>query len=372
MAGIYIHIPFCRKACTYCDFHFSTNLALKEKLLETLLLELEQRKDFLKTSTLKSIYFGGGTPSVLTPGEIEKILVRIQGFYSLSADVEITLEANPDDLNLNYLKAIRKVGVNRLSIGVQSFEAHRLEAMNRSHNAAQALKCIHEAREAGFENFSIDLIYGQPQQSLTDWEKDLEQAIALKVPHLSCYALTVEEKTVLAHQVKKGKVHPAGDAVVLDHFNLLQKRADAAGYAHYEISNLALAGKQAVHNSSYWAGEAYLGLGPSAHSFDGENLRKWNVANNHAYIKGVQEGEVYFEEERLSVADAYNEAVMTGLRLQQGVNISAFSADLKNYVMTESEILRKQGKLILENNRLYIPEMYRFQADGIAADLFYI
>lgn len=374
MAGIYLHIPFCKKACIYCDFHFSTNTAQKSTLVSSLLKELDNRKDYLPETLLSSVYFGGGTPSLLSEQELNSIMERIHRLFRLSPDAEITLEANPDDLDKAKLNILKKTGINRLSVGIQSFRDQDLEFMNRSHTAAEAERSVKLAQDMGLENISIDLIYALPNLSDEAWKQNMLRAIALEVPHISAYSLTVEEKTVLSHKIKKGELSPVADEMALRHFQQLGHLHEA-GYQQYEVSNLAKAGCEAVHNSNYWAGEAYLGIGPSAHSFN-RMSRQWNVANNALYIKGMTQGAPHFEREDLSEKDQYNEWVMTQLRKQKGLAIAdieqRFGTLFYQYALDEAQEELQKGNLVLEEGNLCIPQHKRFYSDGIAASLFYL
>ena len=286
MAGIYIHIPFCRQACHYCNFHFSTSLKYKDEVIAAILCELEMRKDYLQGAEITSIYLGGGTPSLLGQADIEQIFNQISRLFSLANPIEITLEANPDDLSPQKVKMLRTTPINRFSIGIQSFFEEDLQFMNRAHNAEEAVKCIQEVQRAGFENITIDLIYGAPTTTDQHWVQNLQIALDLRVPHISSYCLTVEEKTALAHFVATGKVSELDENQAERQFTMLVRTLESAGFDHYEISNFALPGRYAQHNTGYWMGMPYLGVGPSAHSFDGLS-RQWNVANNAAYLKAV-------------------------------------------------------------------------------------
>ncbi len=375
MSGLYIHIPFCRKACIYCDFHFSTSLKLKEEMVTALSDEIDLRSDYLSNKQLSSLYFGGGTPSVLEEEEIELLLEKTKQHFELNKEAEITLEANPDDLGIEKLDVIKRVGINRLSIGIQSFDDKQLKFMNRTHTAEQSLWAVENVRKMGIENFSIDLIYGLPGMSVEEWKGQLKKALQLKPPHISAYALTVEPRTALSNWVKKGKITEGKDEIVASHFELTQEMLGESGYEQYEVSNFALKGKKAVHNSSYWEGEPYLGIGPSAHSFNGSS-RQWNITNNHIYIRELSEGRLSAEKEMLSTKDLYNEMVMTSLRKREGLSLLSvrerFDEILWQHLLKESASLIEKGNLVEEKGYLYIPEKRRFYSDGIAAGLFYI
>ena len=341
MAGIYIHIPFCRKACTYCNFHFSTNLQRKEEFLNSLLKEIALQKDFLKGRKVRSVYFGGGTPSVLKKAELEAIFNRLQEFHDLTTLDEVTLEANPDDLSEDYIKMLGETPIDRLSIGIQSFNDVILKWMNRSHYAAQAIRAIENAQKHGFSKLTVDLIYGIPGRPLPEFKEDLDRIKNYGIQHFSAYALTVEPKTLLAHRIRKGIEKPPDDNEAAQQFEFLIDYAKEHQYEHYEISNFAKAGSRAIHNSSYWKNIPYLGLGPSAHSFDGKN-RYWNIANNALYNKKIKLGELPSEMEQLTRTDLFNEYIMTGLRLIEGIETTKA---LTIYPEAEKEFLIGLKKL---------------------------
>lgn len=373
MSGIYIHIPFCKQACHYCNFHFSTSLKYKDEMLDAILHEIELQEDYLKGEEVSTIYFGGGTPSLLSADEVLKILEKINQFHKISTQAEITLEANPDDLTADKIQTLKETPINRFSIGVQSFHAVDLKFMNRAHNAEEALKCIKEAQDAGFTNLTIDLIYGTPTMNDTAWRENLATAFDLNIPHLSSYALTVEPNTALDHFVKKGKVKPMDEEQAARQFELLVEQTERQGYEHYEISNFAKPNSRAVHNSNYWLGKSYLGIGPSAHSFNGTS-RQWNIAHNMQYIKALEGNEIPYEIEHLSRDDQYNEYVMTGLRTTWGVSLERIRSFGKKY---EQNFLKSISKY-LENNlaeeidgNYILTKAGKFKADGIASELFF-
>ena len=375
-AGIYVHIPFCRRACSYCNFHFSTSLKNVDKLTAAILREVELRKSFFgKGERITTVYFGGGTPSVLSSKQILSIWESLNKHFSIASDAEVTLEANPDDLTKPYLSELKSTPVNRLSIGVQSFRDMDLKLMNRSHTSKQAEQSIRHAQNLGFENITIDLIYGIPGMSNADFDKQLQYLKSFAIPHFSAYALTVEPKTALAYQIKKGKVPEPDENALADQFSLLQNFARENNYRHYELSNFCQAGWESRHNSSYWQGAPYLGLGPAAHSYNG-TFRSWNVANNQLYLKALQTGTKFMNRERLTEQDRYNEYVMTGLRLDEGFPdnfiSSRFSRDIREHYQKERDLLLKSGKVALTEGQVLIPPQWRFHSDGIAADLFYI
>jgi len=373
MAGIYLHIPFCRQACHYCNFHFSTSLQRKNDFIPALLKEMEVRKDYTRGEPIETIYFGGGTPSLLEAGEVETILRQVNALFPVAPGAEITLEANPDDIDMagGRLTAWRKAGINRLSIGIQSFFEEDLRWMNRAHDAIQATESIRLAQGEGFDNISIDLIYGGPTLPDHHWQENVERAIALQIPHLSCYALTVEPRTALdkmIHQHKKQDVSPDDQA---RQFLQLMDWTARAGYEHYEISNFAQPGKRSRHNSSYWQGKTYLGLGPSAHSFNGTS-REWNVANNAKYI--AAQGSALAELEVLTPVQQLNEFIMISLRTIEGIDLQEvtrrFGAETASRVEKDVSVYLHQGKVRMMDGRLQLTREGKLLADGIAADLF--
>lgn len=373
MAGIYLHIPFCKQACHYCNFHFSTSLKLQNDFLPALLKEIEIRKPYLDGDVIKTIYFGGGTPSLLPASHLDNIMAALYQHFDISASSEITFEANPDDIDKEKLNTWKNAGINRLSIGIQSFFEEDLVWMNRAHNATQALNCVEQALEAGFPNFSIDLIYGTPQLSDERWLENLARAAGLKIPHLSCYALTVEPGTALDAMTKKKKSPMVSHENQARQFLLMSDYLQSHGYLHYEISNLALPGKKSIHNSSYWSGEKYIGLGPSAHSFNGVS-RQWNVSNNALYIQSLMQEELSFELETLTEVQKLNEYIMTSLRLMEGTDLNhirnVFGEILYNEVSAAATPYIKKEWIEESAGRLVLTREGKLFADGIAADLF--
>lgn len=371
MSGIYIHIPFCKQACFYCDFHFSTSLKKKEDMLNAIKSELLMRKGEI-LDVVHTVYFGGGTPSLLTIEEIQEILTLVKENYSLSEFAEITLEANPDDLDTEKVLEFADSPVNRLSIGVQSFFDEDLKFMNRAHNEIQARESLALASRH-FKNISIDLIYGVPYLSEHRWMDNLKQTFDLGVVHISSYALTVEPKTAMDHFIKSGKYPPLDESLAKSHFEILQKETSDRNYIQYEISNFGLEGYFSKHNSSYWKGAAYLGVGPSAHSFNGAQ-RSWNLTNNTKYISSIQKEVLPSEKEILSTEDRINEAIMTGLRTIWGVSLKMIERTHGEFYRLE--ILRQAQKHLdlktvkMKNDHLYLTPKGHFLADGIAADLF--
>ena len=372
MAGIYIHIPFCKQACFYCDFHFSTSLKKREALLWALVKELELRRDIFEKVPIETIYFGGGTPSLLSQSEIEHLINTVYQNYQVSINPEITLEANPDDLTTSKLKALSKSPVNRLSIGVQSFFEQDLKLMNRAHNATEAKQCLEEATKY-FENISLDLIYGIPDASNAQWEQNIETALAFNIPHISSYALTVEPKTALASFIKKGLIKNVDDAQSQEQFHILIAQLESAGFVHYETSNFGKPNFFSRNNTAYWQGKSFLGIGPSAHSFY-NNQRTWNVRNNSKYINSVEEGVLPMEVETLTKTDTYNEYIMTGLRTIWGVSLEKVLTDFgpmyKTYLLNQAEKYIDQGLIYVKEDTLLATNEGKFLIDGIAADLF--
>lgn len=373
MAGIYIHIPFCKQACHYCDFHFSTTLKHKDAMIEALLRELKLRKDYLLDENIETIYFGGGTPSLLEPKEIEKIIHQIQDDFYLENHPEITLEANPDDLNADYLKGIQQVGINRLSIGVQSFFNKDLEWMNRAHNSNQAIDSIKRSQDIGIDNISIDLIYGTPNLSNKDWKENIHKAFELEIRHISSYALTVEAGTALGNWVSKGKVKAIDDEQAAEQFEILMEEMTDNNFLHYEISNFCKEGYHSRHNSSYWEGKKYLGIGPSAHSFN-KTTRQWNIANNHQYIDLLFKDELPSTIEVLAIEDRINEYLMISLRTSKGISFDYFE---KEFGSENLSLIKRnldsfiQNKLLtIENNYCKTTKTGKLMADKIASDLF--
>jgi len=373
MAGLYLHIPFCKQACYYCDFHFSTNQEVRSELVNCLVKEIELQQNYLSSKAIDTIYFGGGTPSLLPADELNALINTIEKHFSVSANAEITLEANPDDLTSQKLQELKSIGVNRLSIGIQSFHNEFLTFLHRAHNASTAIQCVDAARKAGFENISIDLIYGMPNESETIWLKDIEQAIALSPEHISCYSLTIEEKTVFGRWAASGKLSPAADEVAARHLELLMERLTKAGYEHYEISNFARPGFYSRHNTSYWQQHQYLGIGPSAHSYNGVS-RQFNISNNHLYIKSLQQGVVPFEKEVLSREDLINEYLLTSLRTHWGANVLTLKEHYAYDVLAEDgeyiQSLLEQHLAILKGEHLVLTNKGKLLADKISSDLF--
>ena len=376
MASIYIHIPFCHKACTYCDFHFSVNRKQQQQVIDSLLLEIEQRKNYLNTRQIDSIYFGGGTPSLLTIPQLESIFNTIQLQFEVVTDAEITLEANPDDISAEKLELWSSLGINRLSVGIQSFAEEELKWMNRSHSLAQATLALDLIKASSIQAFSIDLMYGLPILSDdAQWQMTIEKALSYLPDHISAYCLTVEPKTALAASIKKQKIPQLNEDKALSDFNFLREQLNTAGYIHYELSNFCRPNKKAKHNSAYWQGEPYLGIGPSAHSFDGKN-RQWNVASNSQYIQAFEQNKAYFQVENLTLQERYNEFIMTGLRTIDGFSMNKlethFGKDALQHFLKEAEIHLSNNRICIENDRVFLAESSLFQADAIISDLFWV
>ena len=369
--GLYIHIPFCKQACHYCDFHFSTSLKKKGELVDALCSEIVLRKDEIG-ETLETIYFGGGTPSLLDENDLNQIFETIYSNFSVVENPEITLEANPDDLTQQKLEMLSESKINRLSIGVQSFFNEDLTLMNRAHNDTEALLSLQLAKTY-FNNISIDLIYGMPGMTDDRWRENLQKALDLDIPHISSYALTVEPNTALKKFIDKGLIKPVDDEVAQAHFEILVETMANAGFENYEFSNFGKPGYFSRNNTAYWTGKSYLGIGPSAHSFDG-NRRSWNINNNTLYIRRIEKSELPIERETLSVTDKYNEYVMTGLRTVWGVSLEKIKSDFgpkyADYLLQQADKHMEEHLLFQDNDRIVVTRKGKFLSDGIASDLF--
>ena len=372
MSGIYIHIPFCKQACHYCDFHFSTSLKKKDEMILALAKEIEMRKSEFQDEIVETIYFGGGTPSILSIEDLRFLIDEIYRNYKVVENPEITVEANPDDLTENRIIEFSKNKVNRLSIGIQSFFGDDLKMMNRAHNVEEAKKCLETATQY-FDNISIDLIYGVPEMSNEKWLQNIETALSFGVPHISSYALTVEPKTALHSFIQKGIIQQPDDEVAQEHFHILVDKLSENGFIHYELSNFGKENYFSKNNSSYWLGKKYIGIGPSAHSYDGKN-RGWNISNNSLYIKSIQENKLPIEIETLTKTDRYNEYIMTGLRTIWGISLERIEQEFgKTYL----DYLNKQAAKFIEDHLLFVDENIlrttkkgKFLSDGISSDLF--
>jgi oxygen-independent coproporphyrinogen-3 oxidase len=374
MAGIYIHIPFCRKACHYCNFHFSTQTQHINAFVEALLIEIELRENYI-CSPIQTLYFGGGTPSLLSAEQISSIVKKLQTNFDLTQLEEFTLEANPDDISSDNLLLWKNMGVNRLSLGIQSFQNEALAWMNRAHEVNQSHQAIQIAQDAGFNNISIDLIYGTPHYTKAHLLADLKIIEDYKIPHVSCYALTVEEKTALHSMIEKGKIQNVVTEVQAEHFEIIVDYLNNIGFEHYEISNFAKPGNRSKHNSSYWKGIPYVGLGPSAHSYNGTS-RQWNVANNALYMQALEKRELPFEIEQLDQAAQYNEYMMISLRCIEGFDLkyieSSFGKAYGEHTQSVIQKLESQDVLEQTNNGYCLNKSAKFLADGIAAEFFIV
>ncbi len=374
MSGIYLHIPFCKKACHYCNFHFSTSLKLKDEMISAMTTEIDLRHEELIDKTLHSIYFGGGTPSLLAATELNPLFNTLSKHYLWDKTTEITLEANPDDITLEKLKIWKSSGINRLSIGIQSFLEEELKWMNRAHTAIEAESCVKMAQDIGFDNITIDLIYGSPFCNDTVWNNNIHKALELKVPHISAYNLTVEENTALSHFVKTGTSQDVDTEKSEKQFLTLIKNLESSGFIHYEISNFGHPGFFAVHNSNYWKGEPYLGIGPSAHSYDG-TVRKNNIAHNPKYIAALSENKTVYTVENLDIYTRYNETIMIGLRTIWGVNLATIehiSSDLVPYFLKHIQPFILNGWVHTENKVFTLTRDGKLWADKIAVELFWV
>jgi len=373
MAGIYIHIPFCKQACHYCDFHFSTSLKYKEELLQALIKEINLQKTYLGNDTIETIYFGGGTPSILNADELNLLIGTITKLHTVAANAEITIEANPDDLDKAKLQALRQTDINRFSIGIQSFFDDDLEWMNRVHRAGEAEASVKRAQDLGFENITVDLIYGYPLLSDTKWKHNLDKVFELNIPHVSSYSMTVEPQTALASFIKKKKQAAMDDQQSAEQFILLMDAMQAHGFEHYEISNFCKPGHYSKHNSNYWKGIKYLGIGPSAHSYNGET-RQWNVANNAKYIHALEKAEIPAETELLTETDRLNEYIMTSLRTMWGLDLNKLNTIAKGadgQLNKAAQRYLENGWVEQKNEVIYLTPTGKLYADNIASELFF-
>ena len=375
MNGIYIHIPFCKKVCYYCDFHFTVSLKQKDAIIDSILKELEIRKDYLGTRVINTVYFGGGTPSILSMSELDGILQKISSLFTIEQTAEITLEANPDDLNEEYLVDLKILGINRLSIGVQSFFDEDLTWMNRRHNANEAENCIKLSQDKGFSNLNIDLIYGLPQMTVERWQQNLHTFISLDVPHLSAYHLTIEPKTVFGYYKRKGRLTEADEEISLKHYDILVDTMNANNYEHYEISNFCKDGRYSRHNTNYWKAGHYVGIGPSAHSFNGTS-RQWNVSVNSDYINAIAKGEAFYEVEKLSENEKFNDYLLTGLRTQWGIDLSyikkAFGDQYFNHLEKALSGIVDNKTVKRDQDFVKLTDRGMFLSDNIIAGLFMV
>ena len=375
MAGIYIHIPFCKRRCIYCDFFSTTQSEKKSAYVHALCQELDMRKDYLKGEDIETIYLGGGTPSQLTQEELEEIFSSLYNIYKVKENAEITLEANPDDLTPEYIHMLRTLPINRISMGIQTFQEETLKLLHRRHTAQQAIEAVQHCREAGFQNISIDLIYGLPGETLDTWKEDLQQAIALHPEHISAYHLIYEEGTALWKLREQNQVEEADEDLSVTLFKTLIEELTHAGYEHYEISNFCLPGLHSRHNSSYWTGKKYLGCGPSAHSFNGTS-RQWNVASLDKYIQSIQQGELDYEIEELDIYTRYNDFVITTIRTHWGMSLShlrsTYGENLYQYCLRMAKPHLEQGVLEIKEDTLKLTKEGIFISDGIMSDLLFV
>jgi oxygen-independent coproporphyrinogen-3 oxidase len=373
VAGLYIHIPFCKKACHYCNFHFSTSLKNRKKIISSMIKEIEI-KSIGYEDLIETIYFGGGTPSLLSIIEIDSLIKAVIDNFKISKKPEITLEANPDDLNTSKLKELSNSLINRLSIGIQSFNDQDLKLMNRSHNSFDSINCIDNSLKY-FDNISIDLIYGMPNSNLISWEKNLNLALNWDLNHISAYALTVEPKTALEKYIQKEVILPLDEEFVYDQFNLMYDKLSDLNYINYELSSFAKKGYFSKNNSGYWLGKKYVGIGPSSHSFDGF-ARSWNVSNNTLYVSDIKNNKMYHQKEKLTQIDQYNEYIMIGLRTMWGISLGnlqeKFGKKIKTHFVTKSKKFIESKLLIIENDLIKTSKKGKFLSDGIASELFLI
>ncbi len=374
MSGIYIHIPFCKQACHYCDFHFSTSMKKKEEMVLALVKEIELRKSEFQDEVIETIYFGGGTPSRFTIEDLRLLIDEVYKNYEVTEYPEITIEANPDDLSEDYLIELKKIGINRLSLGIQSFFEDDLELMNRAHNSAEAQKCL-EIATRYFDNITIDLIYGMPNMTNEKWLQNIETALSFNIPHISSYALTVEPKTALHSFIQKGIIPNLDENLASEHFYLLVQKLEENGFIHYELSNFGKPDYFSKNNSAYWLGKKYIGIGPSAHSYNGIS-RSWNIYNNAMYLNAIAENKLPSETEILSKTDQYNEYIMTGLRTIWGVSLERIEAEFGktylDYLNKQASKFINDNLLFVENNTLKTTKKGKFLTDGIASDLFFL
>lgn len=375
MAGIYIHVPFCKTRCIYCDFYTRTDMSPKHKYVSAVCREIELRRDYISNEIVKTIYFGGGTPSQLSYGDFQRIFDTIRANFTVVSDAEITMEANPDDLDAKYIETLRGLPFNRLSIGIQSFDDNELKFLKRRHSAERAIDAVSLCKSSGYNNISIDLMYGLPNQTMDIWQRNLEQAINLDVQHISSYHLIYEQGTRLYRLFRLGDVKPVDEDLSVQMFSTMIDSLSDVGFQHYEISNFARDGLYSKHNSSYWLGEKYLGLGPAAHSFDGQN-RAWNIASISKYVEGIGQGSPAIETEYLDKNTGYNDFILTGMRTMWGVNLvvleNRFGTSMKDYCMKNVRKYINQGFVTNNDNVLKLTREGIFISDGIMSDLMWV
>lgn len=374
MAGIYIHIPFCKTRCSYCDFHSGTNFKLKNKLVDALCREIELRKDYLNNETIQTIYFGGGTPSLLEKEDLFNITNAIHSHFDTTQCAEMTIEANPDDLTEEYVRMLKSFHFNRISIGIQSFDNKELSLINRRHSAEKAIEAVKICQENGFDNISIDLIYGLPSQTLETWRENLHQAIQLNVQHISAYHLTYEKGTLIYKLARQKEIIPVNEDTSIDMFKELISTLEDADFEQYEISNFSKKAFRSQHNSSYWNEKKYIGIGPSAHSYD-INSRQWNIDNTQKYITAIEKGLSFFNKEILTNEEKYNDFIITKLRTKEGINLSElekFGEKLQQYCIKNTQKWIQSGQLIIDNKQLALTKSGIFVSDSIFSDLIWI
>lgn len=382
MPGIYLHIPFCKQACHYCDFHFSTTLKYKDSFLNALTKEIELQKKYFSelgtsanTQEINTVYFGGGTPSLLSETELMRIFETLNNHFQIRSDAEITLEANPDDLTAKKIKELKGTPINRFSIGIQSFQEEDLKLMNRAHNVQEALTAVKASQDMGFENITIDLIYGIPTLTNPKWKENLRTAFGLEIKHISSYCLTVERGTALSHFVKHGKIKDVDEQQAADQFEIMLDEMQKNNFVQYEISNFCKDNMFSRHNSNYWLKQTYLGLGPSAHSYNGDS-RQWNISNNAQYIQSIEKGELNYEHEILTQNQQYNEYILTTLRTMWGTDLqdikTKFGSDYYSYCLSEAHKHIENKDIIQQENKLYLTDKGKLFADKIASNLFRI
>jgi oxygen-independent coproporphyrinogen-3 oxidase len=372
LAGIYLHIPFCKSRCIYCDFYSQTDETFIDKFTEAIRREARLRKQMLANETVRTVYFGGGTPSRLQQKHFEKIFDVLFAEFSMDNPIEVTLEANPDDLSHEYIGMLRRLPFNRISIGIQSFNDNELKFLGRRHSSHDAVRAVKDCQQMGFDNISIDLMYGLPDQTPEIWQSNLQRACSLDVQHISAYHLTYEENTLLYGLLQKGKIHPVDEELSSTFFTQLIDTLEEEGFIHYEISNFAKPGYFSQHNSSYWKGDKYLGLGPSAHTFDGYN-RSWNTASLTDYLDGIFSGNLPCETEYLSLYQHYNEFILTRLRTREGIDTlelkMRFGVPLYRYCLDNAQKFIAEGLLVFQNNALKLTRKGMFISDGIISEL---
>jgi oxygen-independent coproporphyrinogen-3 oxidase len=375
MAGLYIHVPFCKKRCVYCDFFSHTQIRYKDQYLSAVVKEMAMRKDYIAGEPLETVYLGGGTPSLLSAADLERVFDAIYRLFPVKENAEITLEANPEDMTPGYVASLRSLPFNRVSMGVQSFNDEDLRFLRRRHTACRAIEAVRLCEESGYGNISIDLMYGLPGQTLAKWKENVKEALRLNIAHLSAYHLTFEKDTLIYRMKDEGRIRPLDEEASLSLFTALTDMLTDAGYLHYEISNFAKPGRISLHNSSYWMGKKYLGIGPSAHSYNVES-RQWNVSSLQRYMEGIQKGLPYVETEMLNINDKYNEYILTRLRTQWGISLSRIQADFGEskylYCKMQAERWVGSGILRIEDDKLVFSKNGWFVSDSVISALLWV